>query len=59
MSNLETLLDAIKQWFLNHFWGDKLELVPAEEDEVENLHILKNEEFENFEKVKADMGYYT
>lgn len=52
----EILREAMKEWFVNHTLSEKGELMLTADDESEILEILENEEFEDLDKVKAEIG---
>lgn len=53
----EILREAMKEWFINHTFGDKGELMLSKEDENDILDILENDEFENIDSIKDEMGF--
>ncbi|NQT96499.1 MAG: hypothetical protein HQ562_02030 [Candidatus Marinimicrobia bacterium] len=52
----DLLCEAMSEWFINHSLSKRgeLMLVAAAEDEI--LAILENEDFEELEQVKSDLG---
>ncbi len=52
----DLLREAMSEWFINHSLSKTGELMLAVEEEDELLAILENEEFEDIEQVKADLG---
>ena len=52
----DLLREAMSEWFINHSLSKTGELVLAAEEEDELLAILENEDFEDLEQVKTELG---
>jgi len=52
----EILREAMKEWFVNHSLSEKGELLLSQDDETEILKIIKDEEFEDLDSVKEELG---
>lgn len=52
----DLLREAMSEWFVNHSLSKRGELMLVAEEEDEILAILENEDFEELEQVKSDLG---
>jgi hypothetical protein len=53
----ELVRNALEEWFINHPFNSKGELVLTSEDEREILEILDSGEFIGLEEVEKELGF--